>query len=80
MQNPASSHTALNIGSKPKLSLGGDMKIKYAEGPDSVNVGIAGSFKLEEIRDIEDSIAESLLKKESVKFQKVKEPSKKKEE
>lgn len=48
------------------------MKLKYIEGPETVNLGLAGAFVRGEIRDVEDDIAERLLKKESLKFIKIK--------
>ena len=54
------------------------MKIAYQEGPDSIMMGIAGQFKRGEAKEVNDAIAEALLKKEAIKFQKVEdEPSKK---
>lgn len=51
------------------------MKIKYEEGPDAVTCGKAGQFKKGEAREVNDIIADALLKKESIKFKKVEEPS-----
>ena len=57
------------------------MKIVYEEGPDAITMGIAGQFNRGESREVEDEIAELLLKKETIKFKKVQErPLKKKEE
>ena len=51
------------------------MKIKYEEGPESVTMGAAGQFKKGEAREVDAQLAEALLKKESIKFKKVEEPS-----
>lgn len=44
------------------------MKIKYEEGPDAITMGIAGQFKKGEAREVDDKVADALLKKESIKF------------
>lgn len=49
------------------------MKIKYVQGPPSVEVGIAGKFRLNEERELDDRVAQQLLRKSSVKFVEVKE-------
>lgn len=51
------------------------MQIKYEDGPDTITMGIAGQFKKGEAREVHDMIAEALLKKETIKFKKVEEPS-----
>ncbi len=49
------------------------MKIVYEDGPKTINMGAAGTFKLGEPREIADDLAEALFKKKSIKFKKVEE-------
>ena len=51
------------------------MKIKYEDGPEIITMGIAGDFKRGEPKEVDDKIAEALLKKESIKFKKENPPS-----
>lgn len=48
------------------------MKILYEEGPEIITMGIAGQFRRGEPKEIPDEIANTLLKKETIKFRKVK--------
>ena len=49
------------------------MKIKYVQGPPSIEVGIAGKFRLNEEREVDEKVGRQLLRKTSVKFVQVKE-------
>jgi len=43
-------------------------KVVYTEGPDRVVCGVAGEFRKGVPKEVEDDIAERLLKKTSIKF------------
>ena len=47
------------------------MKILYEDGPETISMGAAGSFKRGEPREVADDLAEALLKKQTIKFKKV---------
>lgn len=44
------------------------MRIFYEEGPERLNMGAAGVFRRGEPKTVQDTIAEALLKKQTVKF------------
>lgn len=47
------------------------MKVKYEEGPEVISMGAAGQFKKGEAKELDDMLAESLLRKETIRFVKV---------
>lgn len=47
------------------------MQIIYYEGPENISMGIIGDFKKGIAREVNDAIGEILLKKETIKFEKV---------
>lgn len=58
------------------------MQIMYTEGPDCVDIGQAGPFARGVVKEVEEVLAERLLKKKSINFQlvEVKAGDKKKKE
>lgn len=45
------------------------MKIRYTDGPDKVDMGMAGGFKRGEFREIPDAIAMQILAKQSLHWE-----------
>lgn len=56
------------------------MKIVYEDGPDTIHMGAAGSFNRGEVKDVDDELAEALLKKQTIKFKKIEDKTSKKKE
>jgi hypothetical protein len=50
------------------------MQIQYTEGPPTVDMGAAGKFVINEPREVEDQLAERLLAKTTIKFERVGNP------
>lgn len=51
------------------------MRILYEDGPETINMGIAGQFTRGEPKEVPDDIAETLLKKQSIKFKRTEDKS-----
>lgn len=56
------------------------MKIVYEDGPKKISMGIAGDFRRGEPRDIDDELADALLKKQTIKFKTIEDKTSKKKE
>lgn len=54
------------------------MQIKYTEGPDHITMGQAGSFERGVAKTVDKDLAERLLSKKSINFQRVEQTGDKK--